>query len=276
MAKGNDGNLLQHAIECEIVRTLVTAQGHDELDLIVTHGMSPFEPVSDTGQPNTRLFGDWLDVAVARKRAHRLPQESAFPAVVVAYRRCLATYLHYPNTGELVASLVGRNRIYGEICEFDETIATDLRQAWQNTHVNVCHGDWRHQISAISERVTARAWLMTMDPMTFDPNGGLANFGPADFGLIEACLREKLDSQHPGCFCLFCYSMTQDRENEFRASAQDFATKLGQTALFATVQARHGRDRQVQTHAGVLISNCGRVTDRVAQVWDEMLNGPPN
>lgn len=274
MAKGNDGNLLQHAVECEIVRNLQNQMGDKSFELIVTHGMAPFDRVTDTGRPATRLFRDWLDVGTGRDRRFREFAERNLPAVVVAYRRCLTTYLHYPNTGELVAAIVGRDRIVGDISEFDRAIADVVAATWQETSVCVHHGDWREHTGAISDRRPVGPWLMTMDPMTFDLRGGHADFLHQDFALIDTCVRNRLDSEYPGCFCLFCYSMSLEREQIFRAQAGDFANRLNRCSAFLRAKAANGRDHQLRHHVGMLISNDTNLLSAVESVWERVVAGP--
>ena len=44
MAKGNDGNYLQHSIEIESATRLAGTDPRGRLHIALTHGMSPWEP----------------------------------------------------------------------------------------------------------------------------------------------------------------------------------------------------------------------------------------
>ena len=79
MAKGNDGNYLQHCIEVEAGVRLAEMDAGGRLHIALTHGMNPFESF-DKRKPSTRggLFLKKLE------DAKKEPQVGE-PAVVKAY-----------------------------------------------------------------------------------------------------------------------------------------------------------------------------------------------
>ena len=60
MAKGNDGHLLQHAVEAELAFTLFDRGGGNGLYLVLTHGMRPFEPFEEPRGGPHKLLDDKL------------------------------------------------------------------------------------------------------------------------------------------------------------------------------------------------------------------------
>ena len=57
MAKGNDGNFLQHSIETAVGYQLSRLAADRELHLSITHGMAPFEACGTVanGQESRRI-----------------------------------------------------------------------------------------------------------------------------------------------------------------------------------------------------------------------------
>ena len=58
MARGNDGNLLQHTVEAEIIAALTAGMDPPSLYLVCTHSMAPFEPIIG----NSSNFGSLLSL----------------------------------------------------------------------------------------------------------------------------------------------------------------------------------------------------------------------
>jgi hypothetical protein len=131
MAKGNDGNLLQHWIEAELAWRLYRQGKGSRLLIVLTHGMAPYECFRSRKKPGkqeppsgSRRLDGWL--AVAKKP--NLP--TVPPAVVFAYRDCDASASHYPNSGEVLAALIGRGNLHGFISEVCPSKLDQLRYAW--------------------------------------------------------------------------------------------------------------------------------------------------
>jgi len=90
MAKGNDGNLLQHWVEADLAARLHGMAKDASFHVALTHGMAPF----DSFEPRkfgTSGFGR-LDAVLATARSARLPE--GVPAVASAYRACDAYDAH--------------------------------------------------------------------------------------------------------------------------------------------------------------------------------------
>lgn len=56
VAKGNDGNYLQHSIEVAIAWQLVTRIAGSRLHIALTHGMAPYEPCGSLPNGQTRAL----------------------------------------------------------------------------------------------------------------------------------------------------------------------------------------------------------------------------
>ena len=94
MAKTNNGNLLQHFVECQVANIL-TEHKHD-LHMVCTHAMAPFE----TSESNTE---DEFNAALRHALSSLAEPSSPWP-VLRAYARSKASLTHYPNTVELIAA----------------------------------------------------------------------------------------------------------------------------------------------------------------------------
>jgi hypothetical protein len=102
MAKGNDGNLLQHGIELAAVSAIASKP----LWLTCTHSMAPRESCPE---PNRD-----------RRLRHWLNTQFGTPSVAAAYRLTNATLDSYPNTSELIAATFGDENIRGDLFEVCE------------------------------------------------------------------------------------------------------------------------------------------------------------
>src|SRR5262245_49614231 len=98
VAKGNDGNYLQHSIEVSLAWQLVSRTAGNQLYVALTHGMAPYEPCGAIPNGQTKSL---LDDALRSAQGHRRDVEAP---VVSAYRATQATLDRYPNTGELLAA----------------------------------------------------------------------------------------------------------------------------------------------------------------------------
>src|SRR5262245_1770847 len=133
MAKGNDGNLLQHAIEAELAVRLYDRGRRAGLHAVFTHGMGPYEAFERRGKSPSafKKLDHWL--AMARDVTRKKDQ----PAVAGAYRLTQAGSRHYPNSGEILAALLGRSNLSGQICEADRTKCGALERVWQGSRVTI-------------------------------------------------------------------------------------------------------------------------------------------
>lgn len=119
MAKGNDGNLLQHGVEL----AAISAIGRRPISLTCTHSMAPREPCGDSKR--NRRLRYWLTVGADA------------PSVARAYRMTNASLTSYPNTAELVASLVGDRNIRGDFFEVRGDKVLELKTRWDGHSVAI-------------------------------------------------------------------------------------------------------------------------------------------
>ena len=80
MAKGNDGNYLQHSIEIETATRLAKEDGEGRLHISLTHGMRPYEPLDEPVPGQARRL---LESALTAASQPPTPDE---PPVVTRYR----------------------------------------------------------------------------------------------------------------------------------------------------------------------------------------------
>ncbi len=216
MARGNDGNLMQHAIEAKLISQLVTDRG---LHLITTHSMAPFEPLDPrkkTAQHQARSV-HWWERAQAEEQADE-------PCVVNAYRGTRQRVPDmYPNTAEIAAELAGRGNLQGQLIEICPEKCKRLNEAWANTEVGVVEGSWRdNPLDSLPEGLD-RPWLLSLDPMSYVPehNKDDDRFHPDDFNLLATAMERLCATQRPGAMGLFCYSMRPAVQEAFRRAADD-------------------------------------------------------
>src|ERR1700686_4411772 len=98
MAKGNDGNLLQHSVECALAHTLCDSKSG--LHLVCTHAMAPYEAFEQQRWGAHRLIDQALKIA-------RNPQARDEPPVVGAYRDTNANGNRSPNSADLIPAIMG-------------------------------------------------------------------------------------------------------------------------------------------------------------------------
>ena len=244
MAKGNDGNYLQHCIEVEAALHLVRTGSRGRLHVALTHGMQPFEQISDPGGNAYRVLYDALSEAAGKP----LPDERK---LVEAYRKswALQAYLpnvadlfvelkeeeHYPNTAELLRAVFGTKRLSGGICELDETKHRELSEAWAGSEIVVARSSWREQLGpngalGCPDRLDA-PWLFSMDPMTYAEEGDEDDdkLHRSDFGRLARTLERYVGSGQPGVAALFVYSVGnqgKNRQRQFWKFMDDLAERL--------------------------------------------------
>jgi hypothetical protein len=213
MAKGNDGNLLQHWVECDVAWRLWTQNRAHRLHVILTHGMGPSEYFAQrkNGDSGYKDLEKWLAVA----QQPTLPLNP--PPVVYAYRECGAGPASYPNSAELLAGLLGRANLQGAITEKDEGKCDALRYKWQRG-VKILNQSWRKSLHDYHAPANLDCpWLISMDPMTFlpDPDPPAvadddAQFRPGDLVRLRPVVESHLASKQPGVLCIFCYRLIRD------------------------------------------------------------------
>lgn len=215
MAKGNDGNYLQHSVEVAIALHLTklselpasrwppsggfpppAVQG--VLHLALTHGMAPFEPC---GKPPASRNRELLQKAL---QAAQNPPASGESPIVAAYRATKASLDRYPNTGELLAAMIGRGRLSGGITEIDAQKHAKLVEVWSGSGVTAVNSSWRSEVrpgGVLSCPATLRApWFLAADPMTFreDRYADDDQLYRADFSRVSTTLKGFVASGNQG------------------------------------------------------------------------------
>jgi hypothetical protein len=203
MAKGNDGNLLQHTLECALAQELSRDRVRG-LHLVCTHAMNPFEPFDEPRHSPHKL----IDAALALAE-HAV--DDALP-VVQAYHVLGASAQRYPNSSDLIAALLGDSTLRGCLVEVDNDKSQRLERRWRDRPVKIFRGSWRKavRLGGLScPDPLDRPWLLTMDPMSFcrGPGSDDCRLYQADLHRMSATCESYLRSCQPGAVLLFCYSM---------------------------------------------------------------------
>ena len=235
MAKGNDGNYLQHCTEVEAAICLARMNNENRsLHIALAHGMAPFEPFEiSLNQPQPGLCRRLLKCKLIESK--KSPQ-SGEPAIVDAYRKTNASEECYPNSAELLRSVVGTTNLSGGITEIDGEKYMQLADAWSHSRVKTACSSWREEILpdgilACPENLQT-PWLFTMDPMTYieenyekDDN----NLRRFDIGILSYALSRYFRSGKPGIASLFVYKVGKnngDVQSQFREFVEDLRDSL--------------------------------------------------
>jgi hypothetical protein len=206
LAKGNDGNLLQHAVECAMAEHLLHLTG--QLHIVLTHSMSPYEEFE---QPRHAAHG-LIDRALQMAQQ---PQASDEPPVVNAYRKTEADETQYPNSAELMAALAEPRQLSGTLVELDRHKFQLLRARWGEAGVQLIHNSWRIPLrhGHLSCPIAIdRPWLFSMDPMTFVSAGRQDDdcLHELDLHRLFATVEGYLRSGQRGAILIFCYSLRRN------------------------------------------------------------------
>lgn len=230
MAKGNNGNLLQHAVEAQIAHELMRAQP-DRFHVVITHSMAPTEPfeMRATGAaPNARL------TAAIQQASTTAP--SSAPAVMRAYRALGASAAAYPNSARILREVVGADRLCGVLAEVDAGKAAALRADWACSRVHVFEGSWRAMLAEQAQTPQhsgSWAWLLSMDPTTWvsDQDQDDEKLRGADLALVRPMARGLMASGAPGAVSIFCYELVSETAprnyGAFRNAVDGLASALG-------------------------------------------------
>ena len=213
MAKGNDGNYLQHCIEVEAAVRLAGMDTAGRLHIALTHGMRPFEPFEErkTGTCRELLLGKLAD-------ANNKPQVEE-PSVVKAYRETGASKTCYPNSAELLRAVIGTKYLSGGITEICGKKHKCLSDAWLNTNVKTACASWRKEICTdgvlICPDNLQTSWLFSIDPRTYNEEGYMDDdkLYSADIGVLSCALSRYFRSGRPGVAALFVYNIGVQKNN---------------------------------------------------------------
>jgi hypothetical protein len=268
MALGNDGNYLQHSIEAALAYRLAILRKECRLHIAFTHGMAPFEPCESLppNPPAYNLFDEALNHAEKRRTAGK-------PVIVRGYELTKASRKRYPNSGEIVAELVGgRQQLTGGITENDDPSSRfsfvgaggkfggkfeALQAQWRGTTVAVAKSSWRDQVGQdgilACPPTLQTPWLFSMDPMSYAESGGADDnrLYRADETLLRDVLARYVQSNQPGAASLFVYSMNLDQRPTFWKFADDIAQHVGMSRISCWLPHRGGN----RNLAAVLYTN---------------------
>lgn len=226
MAKGNDGNFLQHSVELAAANRLA-AENPAALHVAITHGMAPFEPfehkLSDKvpGLSRCRL-------KAALGLAESPPQEGE-PSIVTAYRRTRAS-MCYPNSATLLRTL--GMELAGGISETCAWKHKQLAADWTGSPVRTACASWRSQVQPggvlACPKTLDRPWLFTMDPKTYRQDQTLcddANLYRHDIERLHQPLQRYVDSGQPGIAALFVYGVQKKRSCQFWNFVEELSSR---------------------------------------------------
>lgn len=269
MARGNDGNYLQHCVEVAAAVRLARASLDNRLRVALTHGMAPFEQIDESkGNAHCLLYGALREAAGKPKRNER-DVAKAYRASwkSQAYRPDIANLFdelkkrkHYPNSAELLRAVTGTSRLSGGITERDEAKHKELAKAWAGSGIVVARSSWRRQLDPDGALGCPDyldiPWLFSMDPMTYTENGDSddGNLHRSDLKLLAPALARYIASGQPGIASLFVYSVGSQGKNaqcQFWAFMDELAGRLGIPTHSRWVAHRGGNRNLV----GLLLSD---------------------
>ncbi len=257
MAKGNDGNYFQHSVEIAIALQLTKLSMQGALHLALTHGMAPFEPCD--GLPNGQSRGL---LQKALQDAQNSPT-CGEPPIVTAYRATKASLQSYPNTGELLAAMIGRGRLSGGITEVDAQKYAKLVEIWSGSGVTPVNSSWRREVRAgggLSCPATPRApWLFAADPMTFREDGYADDdkLYREDLSRVSTALKGFIASGEPGAAALFVYAVRPNVRSQFWAFADDLSSNSGKPVVSCWVTHQGGnRNLVALICSGIVLPEC--------------------
>ncbi|MFZ5439910.1 MAG: hypothetical protein ACOZQL_07860 [Myxococcota bacterium] len=249
MARGNNGNALQHFVELTAADLLLREAA--QLRLLCTHSMAPAEALVVPERESRDGKNRWLTELLAGEGTTLLHD---------ALRGVGASRSDYPNSARLLswfASTRGRS-LRAKLCEFEPATYAALEARWgRDPAFCLVHGSWREAEPLLPGD---GAWLWTMDPYTFVP-GARCGGGDVCDGDLELVARWLREWTGPGAWLLFCYSMDRARAAAFRAAVTSLGAACGFEAGFAGAQ----RDEQTAHFCGLLSRSPGLVSEIVAQ-----------
>ncbi len=256
MAKGNDGNYLQHSIEVEVASHLSLADPLGRLHIALTHGMAPFEPFDSKNNNNEkRILYDALDKA-------KKNLQSDEPKIVTAYRKVRASPSRYPNTAIILKHIVGVERLSGGITETDLVKHAKIVKAVSGSSLYVKNSSWRKQLEP--GRVLCCPsdlripWLLSMDPMKYKIAMKIDddNLYYEDLEILKIALSKYFNSRNPGVACFFTYDMSiseSGSQKGFWGFIEELADILGFEKKFYWIH--HDKKKERYNLAGVISSD---------------------
>ena len=277
MAKGNDGNYLQHSVEIAAADRLAV-ENPDALHIALAHGMAPFECFEHKRtEKKPGLTRRYLRAALRRACQDPRPDE---PSIVTAYRNTGARDDHYPNSAELLRERRGGDGacgLSGGITEKCPVKCKELAGAWKGSPVKVACASWRSQLRrggvlACPENLQA-PWLFTMDPMTYRVQGGCDddNLYDSDMALLSEGLAPFVESGQPGIALLFVYNVKPRRQGAFWQFTKELARRTGSGVRTCSLVHRGGnRNLAALLHAAIDVP-ADFIGDAVEEIEDAAL-----
>ena len=248
MAKGNDGNYLQHSIEVAAANRLV-AENSAALHIALAHGMAPFEPFErKLAEPAPGLVRRRVKAALKLAAA---PPRCDEPPIVTAYRKANASEEHYPNSAELLRTLrVGERPcgLHGGISETCPDKHERLAAAWAGSSLRTAKTSWRQQVRsggvlACPERLQT-PWLFSMNPTTYREDASSSdddNLHKQDIMLLAEALPRYVESGQPGMAALFVYNVwSGEQQCQFWEFVDELAQRTGTGARRHSLTHRGG------------------------------------
>ena len=223
MAKGNDGNYLQHSVEVSAAVHLAARHPERCLHVALAHGMAPFEACGEVPNGQARML---------LHRVLRAAQHASEPGespIVAAYRATNASLDRYPNTAELLRRAIGQDRLFGGITEVDVQKYMQLENAWSGSGVKPVRSSWRAQVGPggvlTSPPALDTSWLFAMDPMTYREDGDADdnNLYRADLARVSAAVSSFVATGEPGIAALFVYGVKPEVQPQFWAFVDGLA-----------------------------------------------------
>ena len=244
MAKGNDGNYLQHALEVSTAVQLAHHDRENRLHNALTHGMAPYEPLECPKGAYKKLYKTLC-------KANRKTQPDEHP-LVTAYRKAKASRTNYPNTAELLRSVVGTDKLRGGITETCAKKYEELKEVWVDTKIRVANSSWRQQLDA-GDVLDCPSnlnvpWMFSMDPMSYVHDGSDDDnqLHCSDLDRLVFALKKYCDSEMPGIVLVFVYGMGSqkpDRPRQFRNFMKRMAIQLPRVSRYSYWLTHNGGNR---------------------------------
>lgn len=248
MAKGNDGNYLQHCVEVEAGLRLAQESPDGRLHVAFGHGMAPFECFdkglsSSCGGLVRRRIKRALDDA-------RGPFQQDEPSIVTAYRNAGASERRYPNSAELLRAVIGADNLTGGIAETHAGKHAELVNAWKGFSVVPMLSSWRSQVTPGGALACPEAlstpWLFTLDPMTYQDQGCADDdkLYREDLDLLASSLMQFVHSGQMGIAALFSYAVRPEVQPRFDDFAAELTGRIG-AANFSFSLTHQGGNRNM-------------------------------
>jgi hypothetical protein len=265
MAKGNDGNLLQHTCELAAMRAIIHAVGVKRFHLYCTHAMAPSEVCETVPNPAGReQLTRALNLAAAQSKALPTGTKLKTSPLIDVLSRLNASTASYPNTARILSSEAERLGVAlsAVLVDTDADVETALRASFATPPIRVFRGDWRKPIARF--RSYDAPWLFTMDPDTFSTRRTPSGIDARDLRLVAEHIDRDL-AAHLGVVTVFGYAMVQATREAFWEAVVD---AFGHHEVeFLAVAARAASKRHV---AAVICADKDVLTEVIVEAHDHL------